>query len=237
MSFHSAKIKRLFGLPIFNDLILCIFGILSSYLYIKEIYIESNQKYSLRMKNYLIFLCWLILISTSCKVSSEVFQDRKEPLSRAPVAVSGKIIEKVDLYDTYTPYLTKYAFKVCDVIKGDTIGMVINLLSRSGKLLNGYVVQSTAGYEFNVGDKSIVLLYPIEPLDSISQIINEMSYGKYKVDYDIPFQYEVSSVIRFKYGRSIYTKPKVRMSKIAKLMKRYLADPNKVVPPMRMRPD
>lgn len=93
-------------------------------------------------------------------------------------------------------------------------------------------------YGFEVGEKSILFLYPIEPLDGLAKAINEISQGKkYKVDYSIPYQYEVVNKVRFKNGWSMYIKPKVCMSKMGKLMKKYLVDPNKLVPPMQMRID
>jgi len=183
------------------------------------------------------YLCFLGIISlfTSCATSA-VFEDYKYSLVHSDHAVSGTIIDKIDLYDTYTPYRTRYIFAVDKQIKGKTKSDTIHLLTYSGKTGPDSFVDRTFDWQYEIGDQRILIMNPIvQETDSIMIKINELNDGVYLVDYNIPDQYAVMERIIFEKGKTRYTKPKVSMSKMVRLMKKWVSDPNKVVPKAVMK--
>lgn len=179
----------------------------------------------------------LSILLFSCAASA-VFENYKNALVSAPNIVYGTVIDKVDLYETYTPYRTNYIFRIEETIKGTTQSDTINLLGISGKTSSGSFVDRTSDCQFKVGDQRILMMDPIkEKTDSLSIYPAEVFGDKSKVDFSILDQYYVRKRIVFENGKSKYTKPKVSPSKMIKLINEYLNDPNKVVPKERMRID
>ncbi|MEM9546850.1 MAG: hypothetical protein AAGA77_12800 [Bacteroidota bacterium] len=164
----------------------------------------------------------------SC-VTSSVFEKDKKALVQCSNVVYGTVLEKIDLYDTYTPYYTKYVFHVKETIKGQTHSDTISLLSRSGLSPDGLSrVYVTFEHGFKVGDNVILIMSPLKrPTSSLHVALQNTFGGIPKADYSIKDQYRVQERVVFENGKSRFIDPAISPQKMIKLMKDYLKDQHK----------
>lgn len=182
-------------------------------------------------------LFWLIvpIVCLSC-ATSVVFEEQKRALVAAPNAVYGRVVDKIDLYETYTPYRTKYVFEIEESIKGSTHSDTIYLFNRSGKTSDNAIVSVTFEWGFNIGDEAILIMHPLKKSkNSFHRKLNEMYEGKTKVNFSAKDQFIVRERIVFEDDKSKYTKPKMSPEKMIRLKKDYLNDPNKKVPEAQIK--